>query len=200
MIEQEGRGLESDEIGMAVVLSTGLAEASVWVQVGVRVVDGGGRVEVERADPTTQPSCRPTNQPGTSRWYAPEMSTEVTGDGGSGPWSVTVPVCCVSMCVCVACVRKRMGVTTGRGIAVGGRGRVPKSAVDLCEMIGLDAYESGLYYRGLNRRAYQQRRVAYSCLSERGSSVFLLPKKGRRLAIGHSLEREAGVKLIELVL
>lgn len=77
---------------------------------------------------------------------------------------------------------------------------MPKSAVDLCTMIGLDADESGLYYKGLNRRAYQQRRVAYSCLSERNSSVFLLPKNWRRLATtwGHSFEPEVGVELIEL--
>lgn len=53
---------------------------------------------------------------------------------------------------------------------------MPKSAVDLCELIGFDAVESGLYYKGRIDERISKRRVACSCLSERNSSVFLLPK------------------------
>ena len=80
-------------------------------------------------------------------------------------------------------------------IVVGDESRVPKFAVDLCKLIGFDAGESFCITRGDSRRAYQQQKPAYSCLSESDSSVLSLPRR-RAIVSGQGGSRVIAVKTV----
>lgn len=60
---------------------------------------------------------------------------------------------------------------------------MPKSAVEICKLIGFDAYESVCITKGKIDERISKKRVAYGCLSEEDSSGFLLRTKERRVAV-----------------